>query len=127
MQTSGEEKEKEEKRRGESISGFGDWALIFGVTTTVLVAAGAAAYVIKKKRDNELATLRYGGKVRSVNNSDMNWFEYAISTFSSVWEKAPSLFNQINSKVTTFLKSMKTQNTNPLNTEDVRLDMSDTE
>lgn len=106
-----ENEEDTKSKKSSRISGPADWALIFGVTTTVLVAGGLTAYMIKKKRDEELAIMRYG------NNKEVqeqNLFQYTIATLSSYWQKAPSIFNQINVKVTSFLRSLNSSNQGPL-------------
>tara|TARA_R110001632_G_scaffold200941_2_gene323655 strand:- start:2122 stop:2487 length:366 start_codon:yes stop_codon:yes gene_type:complete len=119
-----ENKNSEEEEKKSSVSGIGDWALIFGVATTVVVAAGATAYMIKKKRDEELAVMRYGEKS---THQEQNLFQYTISSLSGYWKKAPSIFEQINVKMTSFLKSFGASNESPIQSGDVHLQVYEDE
>jgi len=119
-----ENNNKEEEEKKSSVSGIGDWALIFGVATTVVVAAGATVYMIKKKRDEELAVMRYGQKTPQ---QEQNLFQYTISSLTGYWKKAPSIFEQINVKVTSFLKSFGSANEGPMQSGDVHLQVYEDE
>ena len=78
------------------------WAIYAGIGATVLAAGLATAYIVKRKRDEELQMMRLGGGRAGEANLDDFSNKGVISTY---WTWTVQAFGKVNRFVTHLLKS----------------------
>lgn len=78
------------------------WAIYAGIGATVLFAGVATAYIVKRKRDEELQEMRMGGgKIAHARLEDFS----DKSVLSTYWSWTVEAFGKVNRFVSHILKS----------------------